>query len=124
MNELSVIGIAVVAFVLGILAHQIWVKLVVWHTLREMRRAGIDIEDILREAGGEKSHDEPKIVPARLEEYQGQFFLYHSETNEFIAQGATEKEVSAHTDANVPNCAVVVTQADHDVLERFRATAN
>ena len=47
MNELLVFGIAVMAFALGIFVHQLWVKLVVWHTLLEMRRAGIDVEMML-----------------------------------------------------------------------------
>ena len=58
MSELLVIGIAVTAFVLGIMAHQIWVKIVVWHTLREMRRAGIDIEKMFDD-------HEPEVCPPR-----------------------------------------------------------
>ena len=120
MTELLVFGIAVMAFVLGIIVHQLWVKLVVWHTLREMRRAGIDIEAMLGEDEPEVSRD----IACRLEEHEGVWFLYNADNNEFVAQGRTRKELDEAVAQRFPDRKVVARDVDEAVRARFLAQAD
>ena len=120
MDTLLVVGIAVMAFVLGIMAHQIWVKIVVWHTLREMRQAGIDIEKLLRE-------DEPEVtrdIACRLEQHDGIWFLYNADNNEFVAQGRTRKELDEAVAQRFPDRRVVARDVDEEIRARFVAQAD
>ena len=121
MSELLVIGIAVTAFVLGIMAHQVWVKIVVWHTLREMRRAGIDIEKMFDD-------HEPEVCPpdiaCRLEQHDGVWFLYNVDNNEFVAQGRTRRELDAAVARRFPDRRVVARDVDEEVRARFVAQAD
>ena len=121
MNEFAILGIAVGAFALGIVAHQIWVKIVVWHTLREMRRAGIDIDELLRD-------DEEVVkdtrVECRLEEHQGIWFLYRKDTGEFVAQGRTEQELGEAVKARFPNKFVYASDVDDELRQKYSAQAD
>ena len=120
MTELLVFGIAVMAFVLGIIVHQLWVKLVVWHTLREMRRAGIDVEKMLGEDEPEVSRD----IACRLEEHEGVWFLYNADNNEFVAQGRTRRELDEAVAQRFPDRRVVARDVDEAVRARFLAQAD
>ena len=120
MDKLLVVVIAVMSFVMGIMAHQVWVKIVVWHTLREMRRAGIDIEKMLRE-------DEPEVtrdIACRLEQHDGIWFLYNADNNEFVAQGRTRQELDAAVAQRFPDRRVVARDVDEEIRARFLAQAD
>ena len=120
MSELLVIGIAVTAFVLGVIAHQIWIKIVVWHTLREMRRAGIDIEELFDKPEPEVNRD----IACRLEQHDDIWFLYNVDNNEFVAQGRTRQELDAAVAQRFPDRRVVVKGVDENVRVRFLAQAD
>ena len=120
MSELLVIGIAVTAFVLGVIAHQIWIKIVVWHTLREMRRAGIDIEKMFDDHEPEVTRD----IACRLEQHDGVWFLYNVDNNEFVAQGRTRRELDAAVARRFPDRRVVARDVDEEVRARFVAQAD
>ena len=121
MSEIVVFGIAVAAFALGIVAHQIWVKIVVWHTLREMHRAGIDIEELLRD---ETETVKDTRVECRLEEHEGIWFLYRKDTGEFVAQGRNKQELADAVTSRFPDKMVVATDIDDEVRQRFAAQAD
>ena len=121
MSEIVVFGVAVAAFALGIVAHQIWVKIVVWHTLREMRRAGIDIEELLRD---ETETVKDTRVECRLEEHEGIWFLYRKDTGEFVAQGHNQQELADAVTSRFPDKFVVATDIDDEVRQRFAAQAD
>jgi hypothetical protein len=121
MDEIVIFGIAVGAFALGIFAHQLWVKIVVWHTLREMRRAGIDIEELLRD---ETEPVKDTRVECRLEEHQGMWFLYRKDTGEFVAQGRNKQELADAVTSRFPDKLVVATDIDDEVRQRFAAQAD
>jgi hypothetical protein len=104
---------------LGWLIAYIAMRVVVWITMRQIEREGIEIDTLL-EKMREKAREQ--IIEARLEEHQGEFFLYRKDTGEFIAQGATAQEITERTDRRIHNMPVVVTEADEGVLERYRAT--
>ena len=121
MSEIVVFGIAVAAFALGIVAHQIWVKIVVWHTLREMRRAGIDIEELLRD---ETETVQDTRVECSLEEHQGMWFLYRKDTGEFVAQGRNKQELHDAVQSRFPDKFVYASDIDDETRQRFSAQAD
>ena len=121
MDAIAIVGIAVGAFALGVVAHQIWVKIVVWHTLREMRRAGINIEEFFRDEA-EKVKD--TRVECRLEEHEGMWFLYRKDTGEFVAQGRNKQELADAVTCRFPDKLVIATDIDDEVRQRFAAQAD
>ena len=118
MIEDILLGISL-GILLGWLTAYIIMRVVVWATMRQIEREGIEI-DALLEKMREKAREQ--VIEARLEEHQGEFFLYRKDTGEFIAQGATAQEITERTDRRVYHMPVVVTEADEGVMERYRAT--
>jgi hypothetical protein len=106
---------------LGLLIAYIAMRVMVWTTLRQMERQGIEIENLVQKI---KQDAQASVIEARLEEHRGEFFLYRKDTGEFIAQGATAQEITERTDQRIHHMPVVVTEADEGVLERYRATKN
>jgi hypothetical protein len=114
--ELLILG-----FILGIAAHILWVKIVVWHTLRELRRNGIDIEELLSEK------DEPaptRNVECRLEQHDGVWMLYRKDNNEFVAQGRSKQELSDAVERRYPDQFVIATEFADGTREKFYASAD
>jgi len=109
----------ILGFCAGVLVSYLWVKFIVWSTMRQIEKEGIEIKELMARLQKQKKD---MIVEARLEEHQGEFFLYRVDNGEFIAQGVTAKEISDRTDARIRDHAVVVTQSDAEVMERYRAT--
>lgn len=105
--------------IIGILAHQLWVKLVVWYTLQEMKQAGIDINALLEES---EDDGKPTTVCVRLEFERDQYFLYDADTQTFMAQGRDYQEIWDKIKPMVRGQTVVVTEGEHGVIERFHKT--
>ncbi len=105
--------------VVGMMVAYIIVKVVVWSTLRQLERDNIEIDELMEKV---TKKIENNIIAARMEEHQGQFYLYRTDNNEFIAQGATAAEVDAHTDTRFGKKSVIVTDADPQVLSRYLST--
>jgi hypothetical protein len=57
-----------------------------------------------------------KIIPSRIEEENGLLFLYNSETNEFLGQGANADELETTVMARYPGKLFNVPQ---DQLDKF-----
>jgi hypothetical protein len=95
------------------------VKIMIWATLRQIERQGVEIDSLI--ASMQAKAREP-VIEARLEEHQGEFFLYRVDNGEFIAQGATAGEIVERTDKRIRDRPVMVIEADDGVLERYRAT--
>ena len=113
MIESFVLGVFV-----GIILSYIAVRIMIWVTLRQIERQGIVIEALL-----EKMREkQQQVIEARLEQHQGEFFLYRVDNGEFIAQGRTAQEITERTDRRIHDRPVVVTQSDSEVMERYRAT--
>jgi hypothetical protein len=112
--ELLVIGV-----IAGVLIHKLWVKLVVWHTLREMKQAGIDINALLEQA---EDDGKPAAVCVRLEFERDQYFLYNADTQTFMAQGRDYQEIWEKIKPMVQGQTVVVTEGEDSVIERFHKT--
>jgi hypothetical protein len=106
---------------LGLFIAYIAMRVVVWATMRQIEREGIEIDALLDKMRGKARE---QVIEARLEEHQGEFFLYRKDTGEFIAQGATAQEITERTDRRIYHVPVVVTEAEDGVMERYRATKN
>lgn len=116
MLESFVLGMCV-----GMGVAYVMMRIVVWATLRQMERRGVEIENLVHKI---KQDAQALVVEARLEEHQGEFFLYRVDNGEFIAQGTTAQEIQDRTDKRISGQAVVVTESDDGVMERYRATKN
>lgn len=114
MLEGFVLGLGV-----GVLTSYIIVKIVVWVTIRQIQRQGIEIEQFINQL---RQHSKDILVEARLEEHHGEFYLYRVDNGEFIAQGTTAQEITERTDQRIRDKTVVVTESDAEVLSRYRAT--
>jgi len=103
---------------LGMLISYIAVRIMIWVTLRQIERQGIMIEALLQKM----REKQQQVIEARLEQHQGEFFLYRVDNGEFIAQGRTAQEITERTDRHIHDRPVVVTEAESEVMERYRAT--
>ena len=110
-----------IGFAMGMALSYIIQRIIIWATLRQMEREGIEIDELLERA---KQKVAEKVVQARLEEHHGVFYLYRVDNGEFIAQGSSHAEVERLTELRIPNLPVYVTEADEAVMERYRATKN
>ena len=108
-----------IGFVMGIALSYLIHRFIVWSTLKQMEREGIEIDELLERV---KKKVAESVVQARLEEHQGIFYLYRLDNGEFIAQGSSHDEVERLTELRIPNLPVYVTEADEAVMERYRAT--
>lgn len=113
----------IIGLLLGLALAWAWQKFVIWHTLRLLERDGVDIQQVMDDIRGQgQSQRQPQVINARMEEHQGQFYLYHADTNEFIAQGATAQDLDQRTDQRYGHQPVVITDIDPQTLERYRST--
>lgn len=110
-----------VGLIMGMALSYIIHRIIIWTTLRQMEREGIEIDELLERV---KKKVAERVVQARLEEHQGVFYLYRLDNGQFIAQGRTHDEIERLTELRIPNLSVYVTEADEAVLERYRATKN
>lgn len=60
-----------------------------------------------------------KHIPAKVEQHGDIFYLFHRDTDHFIAQGRDATEIA---DRTKPGVSVYITDGDADVKERFKAT--
>ena len=114
MLESFILGICV-----GMFLFYVMMRIVIWTTLRQIERRGIQIEDLMQKM---KEKAQVLVIPARLEEHQGEFFLYRADTGEFIAQGTTAQEITERTDRRIHDRPVMVIEAESAVMERYHAT--
>lgn len=105
--------------ILGIVLHKLWVRLVVWHTLREMERAGIDINEILDDA---KAVKVVSTLDLRIEADRDQFFFYDAHSRAFLAQGHSYEEIWQKLAPVAQGRTIRVIDGDDDAFERFQKT--
>ena len=109
----------VLGFGAGVLISYAIVKIVVWATMRQIEREGIEIQKLMDQL---RQHRKNISVQARLEEHHGEFYLYRIDNGEFIAQGTTAQEITERTDQRIRDKTVVVTESDEATMARYRAT--
>lgn len=59
------------------------------------------------------------VIEAKVEEYHGQFYLFDKETDVFVGQGYTAKEIADKLNKNLR---IYVTEGEPEVIRRFKET--
>ena len=92
---------------------------ILWFMIRRAeRRAMENIERLLHVLDKLK---EGQIL-ARVEEEDGVFYVYNTEDDSFMAQGATISEIRDRIEQRWRDVQVFVTQGEQAVLDRLKAT--
>lgn len=68
--------------------------------------------------------DSVDLIPCRVEQHDGVFFVYNNDTNEFMAQGSTLDELRERIKARWKDQRVSVVAGDEAVLEQLKAQLN
>ena len=84
-----------------------------------MRRLSQDIETL-----EEALKEQVELIPCRVEQHDGVFFVYNNDTNEFMAQGSTLSELRKRIKARWKDRRVSVVAGDEAVLEQLKAQLN
>ena len=63
---------------------------------------------------------EKSIVPAKLEIHHDCFYLFHCETDAFLAQGKTAKELMDHVDLRFQGCTMSIQEGDAKQIKRLK----
>ena len=113
-----IVGV-VVGSVLGMLVAYIFTQVVIWLTLREIRKQ-VDLDGLVQRFEQETVTSN---IQARIEEHQGMFYVYDISDNQFIAQGTDANDLAqAVVQRAGDNHTVTIAEGDKDVIERFRNT--
>ncbi len=105
------VGIAV-----GVWMFYLALKLAVHILSRRIQRDLETLEEALKE--------HVDLIPCRVEQHDGVFFVYNNETNEFMAQGSTLIELRERIKARWKDQRVSVVAGDDAVLEQLKAQLN
>lgn len=62
------------------------------------------------------------LIPVRVEQHDGVFYLYNVHDDSFIAQGLTVDELHTKVKSRWPDAQVFVTQGDQDAIQNLKAT--
>ena len=62
------------------------------------------------------------IIPARVEQHEGVFYVYNTRDGSFIAQGTSISEIKSRIEERMKDTTVMVTEGDIDVLQRLKDT--
>lgn len=71
-----------------------------------------------------KEIKENQKISARIEEFNGIFYVYKNDTNDFLAQGSDEKELLEHLTVRKIHACIHVTHGDPEVIAKFKSTAS
>jgi hypothetical protein len=64
------------------------------------------------------------LIPARVEQHEGMFYVYNTRDNSFIAQGTSLAELKSRIDDRMKDVQVIVQEGEPAVLEALKATQN
>ena len=113
-----IVGV-IVGSILGVIVTYIFTRVVIWLTLREIRKQ-VDIDGLFQRLEQETVTGS---IQARIEEHQGMFYVYDISDNQFIAQGPDANTLAQAVVQRAGNeRTVTITEGDKDVIERFRNT--
>ena len=106
-----------IEFVIGMVAGVvITVVVAVWVVKGLVARAEADIDAIVAEI--KKTAE--NIIPARIEQHDGVFYVYNTRDGSFIAQGTSLAEIKARIEERMKDATVMVTEGDTDVLQKLK----
>ena len=108
-----------IEFVVGVAAGVVvTVVVAVWVVKGLVSRAEADIDSIVAEI--KKTAE--NIIPARVEQHDGVFYVYNTRDGSFIAQGTSIAEIKARIEERMKDATVMVTEGDADVLRQLQGT--
>ena len=116
METIDIVLWVVVGIFIGVTAFYLTLKLAVNILTRRIERELETLEEALKE--------HVDLIPCRVEQHQGMFFVYNNNTNEFMAQGSTLTELRERIKARWKDHRVSVVAGDEDVLEQLKAQLN
>lgn len=91
--------------------------LTVWFLWLLIRRVERRIENDLLEA---LEQARPRAIGLEVEELQGIFYCYNSDSKEFICQGSTVDELQAGFRSRFPHHTAYIVQAEQSVLDMIK----
>ena len=108
-----------IEFIVGVVAGVVLTVLVATWLMRTIvARTEADIDAIVAEI---KKVSE-NIIPARVEQHDGVFYVYNTRDNSFIAQGESITEIKARIEERMKDATVMVTEGDPNVLQKLKDT--
>lgn len=110
-----ILGVAIGA-VIGVVGFYFAMKLAINILMRRLARDVETLEEALKE--------QINLIPCRVEQHDGVFFVYNNDTNEFMAQGSTLAELRERIKARWKDQRVSVVAGDDAVLEQLKAQLN
>lgn len=93
-------------------------QIVIWQTMRQIRQR-MDVDELIKQL---ETRVEEAVIQVRIEEHQGEFFVYNIENDQFLAQGRDAASLKAAVESRSDGRTVLITEGDKDVIERFRGT--
>lgn len=91
---------------------------------RLIEKSGRDLDQLLQDQIKESTVQELAITEARVEEINGMFYLFDSNTNMFIAQGTTLSELKQHAKQCLNSSAVIISSTDPEVISKLKLQEN
>jgi hypothetical protein len=110
-----VLWIAVGIFI-GVTAFYLTMKLAVNLLTRRIEQQLETLDQALKE--------HVDLIPCRVEQHNGVFFVYNNETNEFMAQGNDLAELRERIKTRWKDRRVSVVAGDENVLEQLKEQLN
>lgn len=107
-----ILGVAIGA-VIGVVGFYYAMKISIALLHHRLERDLEEIEKVLK--------DSVDLIPCRVEQHDGVFFVYNNETNEFMAQGSTLNELRERIKDRWKDQRVSVVAGDQAVLEQLKA---
>lgn len=105
----------IIGLIFGIVAASLVILLLIQ---RLVNRAAANIDAVAAEI----EQLAQKIIPARVEQHDGVFYVYNTRDGSFIAQGQTVAEIRGRIEERMKDATVMVTEGDADVLQRLKDT--
>ena len=116
METIDIVLWIVVGIFIGVIAFYLTLKLAVNILTRRIERELETLEEALKE--------HVDLIPCRVEQHQGMFFVYNNDTNEFMAQGSTLTELRERIKARWKDQRVSVVAGDEAVLDQLKEQLN
>jgi len=116
METTDIVLWVVLGIFIGVTAFYLTMKLAVNLLARRIEQQLETLDQALKE--------HVDLIPCRVEQHNGVFFVYNNETNEFMAQGNDLAELRERIKARWKDRRVSVVAGDENVLEQLKEQLN
>jgi len=116
METTDIVLWIVVGIFIGVTAFYLTMKLAVNLLTRRIEQQLETLEEALKE--------HVDLIPCRVEQHNGVFFVYNNETNEFMAQGNNLAELRERIKTRWKDRRVSVVAGDENVLAQLKEQLN